>query len=123
MADPYRIDSIPAAIAQGASLSGQVNIGGKTLVGIAIPAGWTTAGLTFQESGDGGTTFGELLDETDTAKSVSSITGGAYTVIAVDPTKWRGINCIKVRSGTVGTPVNQSNTGGVTLTLLTRFIA
>jgi hypothetical protein len=121
MADPYLIDAIPAAIAAGQSLSAQINIGGKTLTAIAIPAAWTTAGLSFQASSDGGATFGELLDETATARNVSSVTGGVYTVIAVDPTKWRGITCIKVRSGTSAAPVAQAN--AVTLTLLTRFIS
>lgn len=121
MADPYLIDSIPAAIGAGQSLSAQVNIGGKTLTAIAIPANWTTAGISFQVSGDGGTTFGEMLDETAAAKSVGSVTGGAYTVIDVDPTKWRGITCIKVRSGTSAAPVNQTN--AVIVKLLTRFAA
>lgn len=122
MADPYLIDAIPVPIPAGATgLSAAVGIGGKTLVGIVIPAGWVTASLSFQASGDGGLTFGELLDETATAKSVSSIAGGVYTVIAVDPTKWRGINEIKVRSGTSGAAVNQ--TGAPTLLLLVRFVA
>lgn len=119
MADPYLIDAIPAPIAAGQSLSAQINIGGKTLVGIAIPANWTSAGLSFQASGDGGATFGELLDETATAKSVGSVAGGTYTEIAFDPTKWRGITCIKVRSGTSASPVIQTNT--VSVKLLTRF--
>src|SRR5579872_177087 len=121
MADPYLIDAISVAIPAGAGgLSGAVGLGGKTLVGIVFPAAWVTAGLSFQASGDGGQTFGELLDETATAKSVSSVTGGAYSVVAVDPTKWRGINEIKVRSGTSGAPVNQ--TGSPTLQLLVRFV-
>lgn len=113
------LDVIPAPFTNGTSLTPQVNIGTKCLVGIIFPATWTTAGLTFQASGDGGTTFGELLDETATAKAVSSVTGGAYTIVEVDPTKWRGINCLKVRSGTVGAPINQT---GVTLQLLTRMV-
>ena len=114
------LDVINAQIGAGAALSGAVNIGDKTLVGIAIPANWTTAGLSFQASADGGTTFGELLDETATGKSISSITGGAYTVIAVNPTKWRGIVCLKVRSGTSASPVKQAQ--AVTLQLLTRMV-
>jgi hypothetical protein len=122
MADPYLIDVIPVPIAAGVTgLSGVIGLGGKTLVGIILPVAWVTAGLSFQASGDGGVTFGELLDETATARSVSSVTGGVYTVIAVDPTKWRGINCIKVRSGTSGAPVNQ--TGAPTLQLLVRFVS
>jgi hypothetical protein len=122
MADPFVEDSIAVAIAHGASLSGQVDIGGKTLVGIVFPATWVTAGLSFQASADGGTTWGELLDTTATAINVASVTGGAEVFIAVDPTKWRGVRSIKVRSGTVGSPVAQTAAGGVTLTLLTRAI-
>lgn len=122
MADPYLIDAISVPIPAGATgLSAAVGLGGKTLVGIVIPAAWLTAGISFQASGDGGVTFGELLDETATARAISSVAGGAYTVIAVDPTKWRGINEIKVRSGTSATPVNQ--TGAPTLLLLIRFVA
>lgn len=122
MADPYLIDALPVAIPAGAAgISAAIGLGGKTLVGVVIPAAWVTAGISFQASGDGGTTFGELLDETATARSISSVTGGAYTVIAVDPTKWRGINEIKVRSGTSGSPVNQ--TGAPTLLLLVRFVS
>lgn len=120
MADPFVRDTVSAVIPAGASLSAQVNLGGKTLVGIVLPANWTTASLSFQASGDGGATFGELDDATAAAIAVSSITGGAVVSVAVDPTKWRGINCIKVRSGTAGAPVNQTNT--VTLSLLTRFV-
>lgn len=122
MADPYVIDAIAVPIAAGATgLSGAVGLGGKTLVGIVIPAAWVTAAISFQASGDGGATFGELLDETATARSITSIAGGAYSVIAVDPTKWRGINQIKVRSGPAGAAVNQ--TGAPTLLLLARFVA
>jgi hypothetical protein len=122
LADLILLESTTVVIAQGASLSAAAFLAPKVLCGIVIPATWVTAGLTFQASGDGGITFGELLDETATAKSVSSVAGGAYTEIAVDPTKWRGISCIKVRSGTAASPVAQSAVGGVTLTLLRRLV-
>src|SRR5262245_1418692 len=121
MADPFLIDVVNAPIGSGQSLSGQINLGGKTLVGIFLPSGWTTAGLSFQASPDGGATFAELDDTTAAAITVSSVTVGANGMfIAVDPTKWRGINCIKVRSGTVGAAVNQGS--AVTVQLLTRFV-
>lgn len=111
---------VTAAIAAAQALSGQVNLGAKTLVGIFVPAAWTTAGMSFQASADGGLTFGELVDQTATAIAVSSITGGAAVFIAFDPTKLRGVNCIKVRSGTAGAPVNQVSQ--VTLELVLRSI-
>lgn len=118
MADPFVQQQIPAAIASGQSLSGQVNLGGYTLVGIVVPAAWIAAGISFQASADDGATWAELVDSTDTAISVSSITGAAF--VAIDPTKWRGVRSIKVRSGTAAAPVNQ--TSAVVLTLLTRAV-
>lgn len=120
MADPFVLDVVPATIAAAGNLSPAINIGQKTLVGIVVPANWTTAGISFQASYDGGTTFGELLDQTATAIAVSSVTGGAVAHIAFDPTKLKGVNCIKVRSGTSATPVTQTNQ--VTLQLLLRFV-
>ncbi|SRR5260370_5519345 len=112
--------TVTAQIAATQSLSPQVNLGAKTLVGLYLPANWTTAGLSFQASADGGATFGELLDQTATAIAVASVAGGAVTFIAFDPAKLRGVNCIKVRSGTSAAPVVQTNT--VTLTLVLRSV-
>src|SRR5260370_1398523 len=106
MADPFVVDVVNAVIQAAGNLSPQVNLGGKTLVGIFLPSNWTAAGLSFQASPDGGGTFAELEDATAAAVAVSSITAGAAGMyVAIDPAKWRGINCIKVRSGLVGAPV------------------
>lgn len=120
MADPLVLNSIAVQIASGQALSAEVDIGGWTLVGIVVPSNWTTAGLSFQASADGGITWGELQDQTATAIGVSSIAGGTQVFIAIDPTKLRGVRSLKVRSGTAAVPVNQTNT--VTLQLLTRFV-
>lgn len=120
MADPFVVDTVITQIAAASALSPQANIGQKTLVGIFIPANWTTASLSFQASPDGGVTFAELDDATATAIAIASVTGGAALYVTLDPTKWRGIQCIKVRSGTAAAPVNQTNT--VNLSLLTRFV-
>lgn len=98
------IDQIVATIAAGTSLSAAVGLGIKTLVGIVMPAAWTTAGLTFQSSVDGGQTFVELLGSTGTALG---LTVAASQHIAVDPALWRSVNNIIIRSGTLGSPVNQ----------------
>lgn len=104
-----------ATITTGASLSAAVALGNKQLVGIAMPTTWDAAALTFQVSVDG-TTFLEM----QSTSAVVSYTAAASQYIAVDPTLWRGVNMVKVRSGTSGSAVNQS-TGGTdrVLTLIT----
>jgi hypothetical protein len=120
MADPFVLQPVAVQIASGQSLSPQVDIGPKTLVGLIVPSNWTTASLSFQASADGGATWGELQDQTATAITVGSITGGTQVFVGFDPTKLRGAWSLKVRSGTAASPVTQTNT--VTLTLLTRDI-
>ncbi len=114
------IDYITATIASGTALSAEVDIGSKSLVGIFVPAAWTTAGISFQVSVDGGVTWGELNDQTPAAIVVGSITGGTAVYIGIDPTRLRGPVALKVRSGTSATPVNQGST--VNLTLVTRLV-
>jgi hypothetical protein len=104
----------PVLISSGTSLSAEVDLGNKVLVGIAMPAAaWTAAVLTFQASFDGGVTWLNM----QTASAELSYTASFGQYIAVDPTLWRGVNAIKVRSGTAGTPVSQAV--NATLTLIT----
>ena len=110
------IETQTVTIASGASLSPEVALGEKTLVGIVMPAGWDAASLTFQATPDDAN-FSELQDG---AGNAVSFTVSAGVFIAVDPTKWRGVTGIKVRSGTSGSPVNQ--TANRTLTLITRSV-
>jgi hypothetical protein len=86
-----------------------------------MPAAWTAADLTFQASPDGGLTFDELNTAdgvaADAAAPVQVHTPAASQFIGIDPAKFRGFNCIKVRSGTVGTPVNQVAQAVLTLAI------
>ena len=113
------LDFFTVTIANGQSLSPAVNLGQKTLVGLQMPATWTAADITFQASGDGGTTFGEL--ETSDGVAANAVapftihTPVALQVIAFDPTRFRGVNCMKVRSGTSSVPVNQGQNSPITL--------
>ena len=111
-----------ATIAAGQSLSGEVNLGEKQLVAIYMPSSWTAADLTFQSSPDGGTTWCELYTTdgaaADAAAAFQVHSPTASLCIAIDPTKLRGVNCLKVRSGTSGSPVNQA--AQAVLTLATR---
>jgi hypothetical protein len=122
MADPFVQTLVAAAIAAGQSLSPEVDIGGYgSLVGIQVPANWSTAGISFQCSIDGGTTWGEVTDIAGTALAVGSLTGGTLVYfVALDPAKFRGVRAIKVRSGTQAAAVNQTNQ--VTLQLVLRQV-
>lgn len=105
MALPFDTQVIEATIAAGQALSGPAALGAKTLVGIVMPSAWTAAGLTFQMSPDGGTTWLEVYSS---AGSEIDFTVAASQFIQVDPSTWRGINMVQVRSGTAGAPVNQA---------------
>lgn len=98
------LEPISAKISSGTSLSAEVDIGAKLLVGIAMPAAWDAAAVTFQVSLDGGATFLDLHNAT----AEVSLTAAANQFIALDPAAYRGVNAIKVRSGTSASAVNQS---------------
>ena len=108
----------PAVIAAGQSLSGPCALGALTLVGISMPAAWSTAALTFQVSPDGGTTWQELYDGAGNAVTVQAAAGQFVIPLAEPSYNWRGINMVHVRSGTAGSPVVQS--AGATINLVTR---
>jgi hypothetical protein len=71
------VDVITAQIASGSAVSAEIDIGsGKSLVGLVIPANWTTTGLSFQASPDGGATWAELTTLGGTPYAIGSLTGG-----------------------------------------------
>jgi hypothetical protein len=104
-------------IANGTALSPAVGLYPFALHGILMPAAWTAADLTFQVSVDGAT-FGEMTDVSGNAVDYKAAAG---VYIPIDPTLWRAIGLIKVRSGTAGVPVAQA--ADRVLTLMTRAIA
>ena len=101
-------------IANGQSLSASVDLGGYILQGIAMPAGWDAATLSFQTSIDNWTTSLEM----QSISGVINPPAAAGQFIALDRVLFRTVTTLKVRSGTVGVPVNQ--TAQRTLTLLLR---
>lgn len=102
-----------ATIANGASLSGAVEIDGATLVGVVMPAAWTTANLTLQMSADD-SNFANVYDELGSEKT---ITAAASRYILLNPSDYLGSNSLKIRSGTSGTPVNQGGDRTITIIL------
>jgi hypothetical protein len=105
------LERLTATIANGESLSGAVDLGGRKLVAIDMPAAWTAASLTFQASPDG-VTYDDLYD----GGTERALTVAASRYLAQNIGDWVGVRWLKIRSGTSGTPVNQG--GARTLTLV-----
>lgn len=93
-----------ALIANGTALSPYIPLNPRCLVGLVIPAVWTAAALSLQVSYDGGTTFGEMCNAAGLF-AIASPAAGSF--VGIDPTIFRGVTGIKVRSGTAASPVNQ----------------
>jgi hypothetical protein len=97
-------------IANGASLSGAVDVRGYRLVAIQTPSAWTAADLTFQATVDEDATgtpanYENIYDDNDAELVVQA---GVDRFILLSAAKQlRGIRWLKVRSGTAGVAVNQ----------------
>lgn len=120
---PFPSGNTTATIADGAALSGAVDLRGTTLLGVMTPAAWTAAAITFDVSIDG-TTYAPLYDSTGAEVTIpsASIATAAGRAFALDPVWGVAWNYLKVRSGTAAAPVNQSGAARV-LTLVTRPLA
>lgn len=105
------VETKTAVIENGGSLSGIVDLGGRKLVAIVMPAAWDAAGLTFQASPDGTNFFNVYDGATERALTVAA---SYYSALAIGD--WIGVRWFKIRSGAAGTPVNQ--TAERTLTLV-----
>ena len=105
-------------IAAGQSLSSQANLGGFSLIGVIVPAGWTAAGLSFTGSPSAGGTDYALWDGTAGAELTVSNIPTTAVWLRLDPTMFLGLNFVKLLSGTHGSPVNQVSS--MTLTLVLR---
>jgi hypothetical protein len=94
---------ITFTIANNASLSdAAVNLGGVRCAGIVMPAAWTAASLTFLVSVDGATYYPLYVSASEFAVTVA-----ASQYVALNPDNFTGIRFLQIRSGTVGSPVNQ----------------
>lgn len=89
-------------IANGAALSDAYPGYMAGNVAIQMPAAWTAANITFQVQGAPGAAFAELSDAAGAAISLAVTTDEALPVPQL-----AGWYAFKIRSGTVGVPVNQ----------------
>lgn len=105
------IATVTTTIAAAASLSPAIDLTTKRLAGIIIPSSWSAANLTMQVSPDG-TNWSDLYDSVGTEYT---ITAAASRAIIVPLHDMIGFRYIKIRSGTAGTPVNQTDARTLTL--------
>lgn len=113
---PKKLDIKTAIIAEGASLSGVINLGAGTPVTIEMPASWDAADITFMESASGAT----FQDYYDTDGSEITVTASGNRAIRLDASKFAGVGFLQLRSGTSSSPVNQSQER--IITLITRVL-
>ena len=114
MSSPISIVGSPkvytVTIAASASQSSEIELQGQ-INGFAIemPNAWDTAGITFLGSHTAGGTYKKIVGDTGTELSVTAATN---EMIAIDTaTKAQALKAfkyIKVRSGTVASPVVQT---------------
>jgi hypothetical protein len=91
-------------IANGASQSDAIDITDQAIVGIAIPAGWTAADITFLAASHDAGAYQPVYDQAGTELKIT--TGGAARYFALDGIKFR-FRLVKLRSGTAAAAVNQ----------------
>lgn len=102
---------VPVTIANGASLSsaadltGYIAIGSPTPIAIIMPVAWTAASITVEASTDGCLTFSNMFLQAGTEYTITSPAASEYIILS--PSDLVGVNCLKLRSGTSGSPVNQ----------------
>ena len=101
-------------IPSGDDISDAVDIGSKELVGISMPDGWTEASITFAATVDD-TNFLSLNDAA--GSEVAVLLPLADKHIALSFAGIKGLSKIRLRSGTVSTPVNQGADRVITLIL------
>ena len=99
-----RLRSFTATIAVDESLSDAVDLAGYVLAAIAMPSSWTAADLTLQ-AGDNSNAYRDVYDAGDAEVTIQA---AASRYILIEEVVARGIQLIKVRSGTTGSPVTQA---------------
>jgi hypothetical protein len=110
------LHQITVKILSGQSLSSEGALGAYRLIGIAMPVAWDAASISFQVSIDD---FATSLNLYDNQGNEISINAAAGAFIELDSflggMGFRGVNDIKLRSGTAALPINQTADRNITL--------
>lgn len=108
-----------ATILAGATgLSDVVDLGGYRLVGIEMPAAWTAANLTFQALSSQFNTYQNLYDDGGTEVTVTAAASRNIGFRSDLTLLLMSYRFIKLRSGTTGSPVDQTATRLLGLVLI-----
>lgn len=102
-------------IANGASLSNSLRLGGLVPVGVIMPAAWTAAGLSFAVSQDDSTYY-PIFD--DAGAEITATVAASEFIIFTNIARLFGITpdlYLKLRSGTSAVAVNQGAARVLTL--------
>ena len=104
--------TVTATIANGESLSGEVDLGeGRALVGIIMPAAWTAAVITFQS----GVATGVVTNLFQFGAEVSYTVDASQYIALQDVMHFYGARYVHVRSGTAASAVAQGAERVITL--------
>lgn len=112
---PY-LSQITATVPNGQAITASIDLKDQPILAIRMPASWTTANITFQSSQNGT----DWLDVYNMFGDEFTVTAAAGRVIVMSPFDFQWGRYIKIRSGTTGTPVNQS--ADRTIILITRRV-
>jgi hypothetical protein len=93
---------IPVTILNGGTVSSEVNVGAKRIVGILMPSAWTAGTITIQaltrQTGAGVATFGNVVDSANSAYSIATPTADTYIALAPTAPVY-GLGRIKIVAG------------------------
>lgn len=105
-----------ATIANGAALSGEIDLEGARVITVHMPAAWTAADLGIKASPTSGGTFNPLYDDEGTLVSASV---DADQVITFDrfALPLAGVRYIKLWSQNAGADENQGGARSLTVEL------
>ena len=108
-------------IANGASVSGTLDLRDSSIAGVIFPAAWTAAALTIEVYDEVALAWiGIVYDDLGTQVNViaSPVVSTAYTLSVLGMLPYR---YVRLRSGTTASAVNQA--GARSITVITRPLA
>lgn len=109
-----KLRTVVATIASGASVSDAIDIGAAELVAISMPAAWTTASITFQNTVDD-STYQAVNDAAGSEVAVLLPVASKNIIFSFAGIK--GFGKLKLVSGTAALAVNQGAERLITLVI------